>query len=163
SASSTTACVRGSVRPISGWRWMRRRSWIASSRSARASERISAGFISVLRLVHQHAAIGDAYLHFGRGQAEVVDGLVEKLVQLVARVVIHRGLVDEQDVGDHPAMLHPEPLRLAAGCAAACAADSTIVACNLNADEGPRSERWLSASKANGLLENEEAVRLSLV
>src|SRR5207247_8848644 len=49
------------------------------------------------------------------------------------------------------------------GCAAACAADSTIVACNLNADEGPRSERWLSASKANGLLEDEEAVRLSLV
>ena len=53
--------------------------------------------------------------------------------------------------------------RVAAGCAAACAADSTIVACNLNADEGPRSERWLSASKANGLLEDEEAVRLSLV
>src|SRR5207249_10499250 len=111
--ASSAACVRGCVRPRWVWRWTRRGSWIASSTSARASERISARFISVLRLVHQHAAVGDAYLHLGRGQAEVVDGLVEKLVQLVARVVIHRGLVDEQDVGDHPAMLRPEPLRLA--------------------------------------------------
>src|SRR2546428_2015549 len=112
SASSTAACVRGSVRPISGWRWMRRRSWIASSRSAWASERISAGFISLLRLLDQHAALGEAHFHLGRRQAEVVDGLVEKLVQLVARVVIHRGLLDEEDVRDHPAVANPESLGL---------------------------------------------------
>ena len=37
SASSTTCWVRGSVRPISGWRWMRRRISIVSSSSPRAS------------------------------------------------------------------------------------------------------------------------------
>src|SRR5438309_1976362 len=64
---------------------------------------------SVLHLLDDDAPWAHSHLHLGRGQSEVVDGLVEKAVQLVARVVVHRALVDEQDVGDHPAVLHPEP------------------------------------------------------
>src|SRR5437879_8471625 len=44
-ASSTVAWVRGSARPSSGCRWIRRRSWIVSSRIARASSRIAGGFM----------------------------------------------------------------------------------------------------------------------
>src|SRR5438270_12121731 len=62
---------------------------------------------SVLHLLDDDAPWAHSHFHLGRGQSEVVDGLVEKAVKLVARVVVHRALVVDHDVGGTPAVLPP--------------------------------------------------------
>ena len=67
---------------------------------------------SDLRLLNRHAVRGEPHLHLRRGQPQVMDGLVEKMDELVARVVVHGRLVHEQDVGGHSTVTDPEPLRV---------------------------------------------------